>query len=325
MSTTILRCALGFMRQSRKFRVELLHLGPDEVECAVWWPTKLLHVQASRLWVVIPGGMCDGRDFYVQEFVDSGAIDETIEDWCVFHPAGSGGALVEGFFAVQIFPVHLQDFLSRMILPRGSYKEVVVVGFSLGGILALKTAQSDDTPSSAKFVAVHSPDNLQSTLEEFRKYPFFRFDALCAIWIRLLMRKDPLSCRLSRKKWFRPNLSWLAWITEETWKALPANTTRENSAFEYFRAYDMPSLKHQFCRTLRIQNRYDPIVLNTGLCQNEQDRGETWWFPKGGHCAAFSADQTLGPRLRAWAECPRGEMAQMSNTSHACENQQDGR
>jgi len=260
-------------------------------------------------------------DFYVQEFVDSGAIDKTTEDWCVFHPAGSGGAF-EGFFAVQMFPVHLQDFLSRMSLPKGSYKEVVVVGFSLGGILALKTAQENDTPLSAKFVAVHSPDNLQGSLSEFTKYPFFRFDALCAVWLRLLLRKDPLCCRVSRKKWFRPSFSWLVWITEETWKALPASKTKAYSASECKRAYDVPSSKTQFCRTLRIQNRHDPIVLDTGLCQSDQDRGETWWFRTGGHCAAFSADQTLGLRVRAWVECPCGEMAQVSDASHGIEDQQ---
>ncbi|CAE7240006.1 rluD, partial [Symbiodinium pilosum] len=121
-------------------------------EYAVWWPERTSHPQSpERLWILVPGGMSDGDSVagYFDELLRSNVIDKSKEDWCLFHNAGTGGAeWRKQTYAGLSDPAFLLDYLKHLgayhqggsAKRRCRYSEVVVLGFSVGGMLTLATA-----------------------------------------------------------------------------------------------------------------------------------------------------------------------------------------
>mmetsp|Transcript_57547 Transcript_57547/g.134809 ORF Transcript_57547/g.134809 Transcript_57547/m.134809 type:complete len:449 (+) Transcript_57547:37-1383(+) len=140
-----------FRGQRQEYRVEL-HEHPHGEACAVWWPIRrAAPALPKRLWVLVPGGMSDGDSVagYFDELLSSKVIDKSKEDWCLFHTAGTGGAeFRQQTFAGLSDPSFLLDYLRSIgaYSPKGNtagacrYREVIVLGFSAGGMLTLAAA-----------------------------------------------------------------------------------------------------------------------------------------------------------------------------------------
>lgn len=136
----------------QRYQVMLYEHEELEEEYAVWWPERTSEPESpQRLWILVPGGMSDGDSVagYFDELLQSGVIDKANEDWCLFHNAGTGGAeWRKQTYAGLSDPAFLLDYLKRLgaysrdehTKHECPYREIVILGFSVGGMLTLATA-----------------------------------------------------------------------------------------------------------------------------------------------------------------------------------------
>lgn len=247
----------------QKYDVQIRTHRDTKEEYAVWWPKDKPHIlQPHRLWVLVPGGMSDGDSYsgYFDDLLASGAIDKAREDWCFFHNPGTGGAQwrTSAFCGLNDtsclidFLLHLEALhTEEECLFDCRYKEIVVMGFSVGGMLTLQVAhkllssaaedkgknvesENLDSPiqqhavdemtlrhrSTFRFVSVHSPDNLRLTFETMQQWIIFgRLDIPLALhfWaVNLrsgLLRKCPKAPQLP----WPPTWSYIRKFTEAAW------------------------------------------------------------------------------------------------------------
>lgn len=338
-----------------KYDVEFLHSQADGEEYAIWWPKQISNnpLVPCRLWVLVPGGMGDGDCIsgYIPEILRSGAIDCASEAWCIFHPGGTGGARVKSAAGFTGFaPTHLFDFLGQLgaLWNDGGagtgnyaaapcpYSEVVVLGFSAGGMLVLQAAQEllssagpSPTPAgfsarqweskcTIRFVAVHSPDSIRKTFELFTQWGCFaRLDVPFAIhlwwtfWRMGVFRLCPRAPRWSLPCWASMRRATEAIFSQkEVLRRMAEGSWTESKAwpqtrFEDFECGNFAWMSRSHLpqgRVLRIQNPEDPVVPVSGLDPEALKRCEVWWVKGGGHCMCFGAVPLLGVRLRAWIE-----------------------
>eukprot|EP00933_Yihiella_yeosuensis_P022943 TRINITY_DN17951_c0_g1_i2.p1 TRINITY_DN17951_c0_g1~~TRINITY_DN17951_c0_g1_i2.p1 ORF type:complete len:406 (+),score=30.04 TRINITY_DN17951_c0_g1_i2:26-1243(+) len=352
MVSMVWRCLLVNLRrlllgQRQHYRIEIHEHSETHEEYAIWWPKGKVNkapAGAKRLWVLLPGGMSDGDSIagYIDDLLRSGAINRECEDWCLFHNPGTGGAQWRtSVFCGLSDPRYLVDFLLRLggIAPSDAskvstcqYKEIVVLGFSVGGMLSLQTASKLLAPAgndhcatafqsktNLRFVAVHSPDHLRRTFEAMTRWNLFgRIDVPLALHFWAVCSRSGHLARCPKApQWpWPPTWSYIRRFTEAAWsqneliKTLKSvsngnhRVEHVNAAFEDFEHNFSTSLKDPLPlgRVLRIQNPEDPVVVKETLCQKALECCETWWVVGGGHVMCFGSCPDLGFRLRRWIE-----------------------
>ncbi|CAL1160161.1 unnamed protein product [Cladocopium goreaui] len=237
-----LRRLLG---QRQRYRIEIHQHREKKEEYAVWWPEPPRAPSASRLWILVPGGMSDADSIagYIDEFLQSNVIAPS-EDWCVFHNAGTGTARWQhGTFTGLSDPTFLLDFLQGLNAMDSQnscrYREIITVGFSVGGMLALATASKVVKPMSGKdkslvhvnrslsgspcrlrFVSVHSPDCVRTTFEAMTKWAFCaRLDIPLTLHFWAVNLRSGLLFKCPGGPWFPwpPTWSYMRRFTEAAW------------------------------------------------------------------------------------------------------------
>ncbi|CAK9059078.1 unnamed protein product [Durusdinium trenchii] len=328
-----------------RYRVEIREHRDKKEEYAIWWPEQSKDLTASRLWILVPGGMSDGDSIagYIDEFLHCNIIAES-EDWCVFHNAGTGGAQWQhGTFTGLSDPTFLVDFLQSLDAVNSAkpcYREIITVGFSVGGMLALSAADKlltgnnlqkvkqapmdvngnvDDAGTCRlRFVSVHSPDCLRTTFEAMTKWRLCaRLDIPLALHFWAVNLRSGLLSRCPKGPWFPwpPTWSYIRSFTEAAWaqhQALqhhaagnPVDVEDLAVPFEHFEDAFALRLRKTLPagEVLRIQNPEDPVVDLTTLDQKGLKCCDVWWVRDGGHVMCFGASRGLAWRLRKWVEC----------------------
>jgi len=322
------------------------HLQNGE-EYAIWWPardcTASIVPTRRRLWVLVPGGLSDGDSVagYFDDLLRSDAIDCTTEDYCIFHNAGTGGAKWRTTaFAGLSNPCYLLDFLMQLGVVKGtsacapphSYTEIVVLGFSVGGMLTLSAAERllgrgasqgvDDCTCFLRFVAVHSPDHLRLTFEAMMQSSWFaRIDVPLAIHFWLVCWRSGLRRKCPKApQWpLPPTWQHIRQFTEASWaqneiikrkasgRCVEGDHSRVDfETFDHEFSFALRSPMPRGC-VLRIQNPDDPVVDSSTLDEQGLTNCELWWVRAGGHTMCFGACNELGRRLRKWIDTPFGE------------------
>ena len=344
-----LRKLLG---RRQRYRIDIHQHHERKEEYAVWWPKDSENSKASsasRLWVLVPGGMSDGDSIagYIDEFLYSNIIAPS-EDWCIFHNAGTGGAQWQhGTFTGLSDPTFLLDFLQTLKAtndtePCCHYREIITVGFSVGGMLALAAADKVIKPFNAwkeqedksrgdvngntgdrnycrlRFVSVHSPDCLRTTFEAMTKWAFCaRLDIPLSLHFWAVNLRSGLLFKCPRGPWFPwpPTWSYIRRFTEAAWaqnQALkhqaegnPVEAEDLEMPFEHFADAFALRLRKTFPagEVLRIQNPEDPVVDRTTLDQRCLTCCDIWWVCGGGHVMCFGARADLARRFRKWVDC----------------------
>ncbi|CAE6967779.1 rluD, partial [Symbiodinium natans] len=158
-------------------------------EYAVWWPERSSQpAEPKRLWILVPGGMSDGDSVagYFHELLQSGVIDKSSEDWCLFHNAGTGGAeWRKQTYAGLSDPAFLLDYLKRLGAYSHDgptkqdclYREIIVLGFSVGGMLTLSTA--DKIFNGAQPTQAHIQKATLLGREHLKRWASFYKDGRC--------------------------------------------------------------------------------------------------------------------------------------------------
>lgn len=296
LADTLLSALLSF--RWLPYRRELILTGAGQ-EYSVWWPRARDLQSAKRCWVLIPGGMSSGRDFYITSLARSAAIAED-EAWVVFHNPGQGGSRCRqdtldpdrlGLTRTDC----LADFLLRI---QSLFAKVVVVGFSVGG-MAVGAAAQHKPPLADAFVSVCSPDKIRLVFEEQARW-FCRFDVFFSLWFHLCARDAGLTDLVPFKRLPIPP-TWYGYMrpfTEKTFEVATASyKTFEELEDKHFDGSlrGPPSAPY-----LRILCRNDPIVLEKTLEHDRLKHCEVWWESRGGHCGQFYWSSSCAGRLRAW-------------------------
>lgn len=280
------------------FRRELIKRSSSQEYC-VWWPRHGTTESATRCWVLVPGGMSSGRDFYITSLAKSAAIVPD-EAWVVFHNPGQGGSRCG---ADSLDPEHLglcrtdclAHFLERI---RDRFQQIVVVGFSAGGMAVTAMAQCE-RPVADAFVAVCSPDKIRLVFEEQSRW-LLRLDIFFSIWFHFCAREAGLVQLVPFKRVPLPP-TWAGYMRPFTEKTFQVATGSYRSFEDLEEQYFDGSLK---CPTavpyLRIVCPHDPIVPTKTLEHERLQHAEVWWEPRGGHCGQFSMSRDCADRLRAW-------------------------
>eukprot|EP00929_Paragymnodinium_shiwhaense_P013713 TRINITY_DN121560_c0_g1_i1.p1 TRINITY_DN121560_c0_g1~~TRINITY_DN121560_c0_g1_i1.p1 ORF type:complete len:683 (-),score=137.68 TRINITY_DN121560_c0_g1_i1:14-2062(-) len=330
---TALKYALGAIRGKipgwRQPFVKQQRRHPSNKEVySIWWPSNAAKTPAStghkqRLWVLLPGGMGDGYDFYLQEFAECGILHPEFDDWCVFHNPGLGGAKYETTWGCGLSdPTYLLDFLS--VARHGdestpAYEELVVVGFSVGGMLSLQAAQrvlhaeedpvADGLKTCCRFVAVHCPDRVRTCFEQFSSWKA-RLDVPLALKFWFESKRGGLlaRCPPAPKLPWPPTWQYMRRCTEAIMNHGQAMQNGGSpSKFQKFEEFEddhfcgIPSKAMPGGRVLRIVNPHDPIVTFKSLDSQALQLCEVWWNTSGGHCGVFGADSNVVEHLRSWA------------------------
>jgi len=293
LETTI--CGLACFRLL-PYRRELL-LTPQGCEYSVWWP-RCAPVSPKRCWVLLPGGMSNGHDFYITSLGTSSAIAPD-EAWVVFHNPGQGGSHIKTLENLQYGLTRtdcLTDFLSRI---RSKFSSIVVVGFSAGGMCVTALAQQV-SPIADAFVTVCTPDRIRLVFEAHSRW-WFRFDVFFAIWFHLCVKAAGIEglVRFGKFPWPPTWHGYMRPFTEHVFKAVTGSHRRfEELEGEHFDG----SLKAPSTMPcLRIWCRDDPIVPASSLENGRFQHSEVWWEESGGHCGQFFWSGECVRRLRAWA------------------------
>ncbi|CAE8692187.1 unnamed protein product [Polarella glacialis] len=275
-----------------------VHTADDGEQYCVWWLShagKSLETTSARqrVWVLIPGGMSDGNDFYIQQFAQSPGVAQG-EDMVVFHPPGQGGTRWKRRFGHGFTDTsYLHHFLKGL----ASYSSVAVVGFSAGGLMTVRWAKEAVGPQRVSAVTICSPENM---IEVFDKMSsgIFRLDVFLALYFHMVMRKSGLH-KLVRFKRFPWPPTWRGYIKpfSEHCFALEHEVWRPFEAFvqdEFAETPDAPTR----APLLRVLGAYDPIVPR-GCCAQTSEH-TALWFREGSHCDLFYWRPETGLELRRW-------------------------
>ncbi|CAJ1397170.1 unnamed protein product [Effrenium voratum] len=230
----------------QRYRVEIREHCKKHEEYAIWWPEE--RKMASRLWILVPGGMSDGDSIagYIDEFLQCKVIGDD-EDWCIFHNAGTGGATWQrGTFTGLSDPTFLLDFLQSLHAFNSKqpcqYSEIITLGFSVGGMLSLAAADKLLKPMSQvtehgntpdhngnadyqslcrlRFISVHSPDCIRTTFETMTQWALCaRIDIALALHFWAVNLRSGLLFRCPKGPWFPwpPTWSYIRRFTEAAW------------------------------------------------------------------------------------------------------------
>lgn len=275
---------------------------PKGQEYCVWWPAHGPK-KAKRCWVLIPGGMSSGRDFYISSVATSSAISED-ESWVVFHNPGQGGSKHKCVSAVGVGLARtdcLTHFLKRL---RGQFEHIVVVGFSAGGMPVMAMAQQSD-PIADAFVSVCTPDRIRLVFEEHSRW-WLRLDIFFALWFRACVQSAGLCALVPYKRlpWPPTWLGFMRPFTERTFEVSSGyHRTFEELEDQHF---DGSVKAPASAPCLRILCGEDPIVPAKCLEGERLQNCEVWWEPRGGHCGQFYWSSTCAARLRNWALTTEG-------------------
>ncbi len=281
-----------------------LHFRASDGEiCQVWWqaksPARFPH-EDRRLIVFLPGGMALGDGFYIEQFLNSGALDGL--DWCAFHNPGIANRLKNHKLAGFADPRYLLEFL-RWLDKQG--RRVILIGFSAGSVLTLKTvarleAQGDWPVAAA--VAVHGPDEISHVFEKLYSEKGSRLDIPFALWLWHVYRKSG-SARFLSASAGSMKFPWLRgwpWMKELTEASLNMSFARAEEKYLSCSREIAQPLKTP---VLRILARNDPIVPFESVDQEKfKNLRDVWVMPGGGHCALFNVYPDMGRRIRAWLD-----------------------
>jgi len=289
------------------YRRELVST-PQGREYCVWWPPSSPR-KGRRCWVLLPGGMSSGRDFYITSLGTSAAIAED-ESWAVFHNPGQGGSRCQPEAQGLSRTDCLANFLERI---RDQFDHIVVVGFSAGGMPALKMAQ-EESPIADAFVGVCSPDRIRLVFEEQSRW-LCRLDVFFSIWFYFCARAAGLTKFVPFKKFPWPP-TWHGYMKPFTEKTFEVSTG-ESRTFEQLERqhFDGSVVRPATVPCLRILCSDDPIVPSKTLEHERLKHCEVWWEPRGGHCGQFFCAPDLAQRLREWVL--KGEQEQGKAASAA--------
>lgn len=275
------------------FRRQLLSTADGHDYC-VWWPYGKGRV-AKRCWVLVPGGMSTGRDFYITSLGRSAAVAPD-ESWVVFHNPGQGGSKCRGASEHGLTRTDCLSHFLRQI--RDSFQTIVVVGFSAGGMPVMNLAQDDD-PVADAFVSVCSPDRIRLVFENQSSW-WLRVDVFFALWFHLCARDAGLFHAVPFKAIPFPP-TWEGYMKPFTEKNFETATGRKMSWEEIEDDHFDGSLKKPpSAPCLRIWCKDDPIVTTETLDHTRFKHSDVWWEDDGGHCGQCYWSQDFPLRLREW-------------------------
>mmetsp|Transcript_6478 Transcript_6478/g.12448 ORF Transcript_6478/g.12448 Transcript_6478/m.12448 type:complete len:350 (-) Transcript_6478:99-1148(-) len=277
------------------FRREILRTANGQ-EYSVWWPRKAVKAP-ERCWVLLPGGMSNGRDFYITSLGTSSAIAAN-EAWVVFHNPGQGGSKVRSLDDLKLGLTRtdcLSHFLEQL---RAQFRSLVVVGFSAGGMAAMAQAQKDD-PIADAFVSVCTPDKIRLVFEAQARM-WCRLDVFFSIWLHLCAQAAGTVSLVPFRSLPLPP-TWWGYMKPFTEKVFEFSTGKKRTFEEIEDEHFDGSLKRvPIASCLRIWCVDDPVVLCSTLARERFCHSEVWWETRGGHCGQFYWSRDCVQRLRDW-------------------------
>lgn len=273
----------------RDVRREVLTAKDGEDFC-IWWLRD--KAASGRVWILIPGGMSDGHDFYIHQFIASGATAS--DDVAVFHPPGQGGTQWKRRFGYAFTDC---SYLHELVERLSAYSAVGVVGFSAGGLMAVRWAKEVSCQQCTAVVSVCGAENMLTHFDEMSK-GVVRLDMYLALRFHAAMVVSGLQRRLG--------LSLLPW--PPTWPGYIRPCTEACRAAEHgvWRPFeDIVSDEYAECADaptkaplLRVRGTHDPVVLDKS-CMQTSEHTDLWKRP-GSHCDLFYWRPQTGSEIRSW-------------------------
>merc|ERR1712137_752491 len=279
-----------------QYEREVLEASDGE-DFAVWWARQ---APSDRLWVLIPGGLNDGRASCQQSCCRVLPHDD---DVCVFHNPGRGDTRIKRRFGAGLAnTTYMHEWLSN-ISKKHKYKTVVVIGLSLGGMSVPKLLRNIDT-SSLSFqlfgVMVGSPDFIRHIFEDYSGW-LMRLDVISTLGFYWTTCRSGLVQQLPKRfKWpWIPTWSGHMKPALEAAMALEIGkwTPFEKLENEQFSGFPRNSAK---MRLLRIHSENDPIVRPEMLHRDGLASVEFWWTKRGGHCGQWRSNPRLAMQIVDW-------------------------
>jgi len=276
-----------------------VHDASDGESYAIWWAAR---GRGDTLWMEVPGGMSDGSSNCQQTFVRPVmALPST--DVCVFHMPGQGGTKIKQRFGPGLCDTtYIVDFLQKMSA-KGSYKSVVIVGQSAGGMVVPNVCTALGA-LSLNFrvcgVMCGSPDYIRHTFEDQSSW-MLRLDIFFTLWYFLVTRRSGLTEMMPQSMQFPWRPTWDGYMKPAS--ALAMSLGQDLKSFEEFEDKDFCGCARAKLPlpVLRVHGVNDPVVRPRVLFEAGLGNVEVWWTRRGGHCGQWHRYPGLAAAIAAWA------------------------
>lgn len=294
----------------------------DGEKASLWWLNQSAisevkgfwrESQPSRTkitWVLVPGGLGCGFDFYILDFIRSGAMHH-IDDVVTYVPPGQGGSSWKSCTKhAGRYGFSDATYLREVVIDLAQKhpdNKIVCCGFSAGGMAVSRLAEAELPVEIAKRVSCISccaPDYIRNVFERLAS-SMCRMDIMFAFVLYISSYRNGLVARACRssKFWAFPFIpTWYGFIKpfseENMSQSLGKKVKFEDIEETHF--CGAPS-KYTSLRSLRIHCTNDPVVDYSTLLPERLCHFHTVWLPpRGGHLGLFRHYPELGAKIRAW-------------------------
>jgi len=264
----------------------------------------------EHVWILLPGGMAPGDNFYTEECVNSGLFDDS--KFCIFHNPGIVNTMKSRSTPPLAETVYIKDYITHL---RTKGIHISVIGWSAGSILAVKLGGEVKNSDVVSIVGIHGPSRIDDVFDIHTK-SYLRIDIPFSIWLYFVLWKSKsLQHSTSSFPWFG-GWNWMKKFTTKTWRSSvnlghcspSTRVTRPdaswNSITSRWLSWEDVEAKAYHPNTLRIVAKNDPIVVYNGETErkiiSQQELFEHWIFEDGGHCTPFRWCRNFTARLVRW-------------------------